>query len=941
MAYQHFFSRVPAKVSMFEKADSFDTFAKSEAITKEYIMQNLMPLCNLRLSNAELNMIRDGNFSYSYCQFQSKQNDLIQSTITYIPLDYTMVRSSYMIHSLIYTNEEKQKIIEQSRNALFNSKLFTKSMDSFDVTNYDSKPIYDLDQLLVSQARYEENDDFINKYDETTVKRLIYAFLTTLSNKGKNVYITFDSDLKSFSQKSLDFINSFTKVFPYCLKDKFSFITFLSDCSRYTNLIKIRFVPREFLTVMANKAYIFDLNSQLDDGIRDEEYDIKQEEVEFIYSLFKMKNLREKFLSFYAYIAQNNKELDNFDYKDFSNIISLFKATCEEFDSINTLFDKDVYNLIVIYEQYRDYIKEKDRCEILKIIQKYNISRTPIPQSTFSKLSKIYQNELPKCKMQVMQIILEMMICNVMRDRLFAFIKANYSKEPFKNRTNICTQLSQIFYGGFLQNQIITLFINHFETETDEIKKLILEKFLLAIRTSEIQEKLFEFFNKYYQTFSLKEKDMIYTTFYEMLEEDDELSKKIILFIDDHIHLDTISYKVKIENNLIRLIEENEKKKNKFLVTLIYKNTNVLDKIILKKIFTIWQTKGTFTRYLTYLETLSFTNLSHEIIKVWICAYDMETPTQKKFTEKIIECLNNLKSIKIYNVIDFDQTINETILNKNYRKLNGIYNMYYDNIDRFYQTFKNTFINTFVKEHLFECLNPKLKEDGLSYIIDFSLKNPFIKESEYYPIIMLTSDVVKYIKESQNKEALELICNKQIKKNIKRIVLDSIKMNLQEFETRCYTLDSLSQTAVFIAAIYIYLENDTNDFNALYEYVYNRKKDYLQVNKMSLSEYNKEEVNIYSLASLFALENICLYIRAFTKVCTNTNEIDKIYSNDGILLIIDKVIDNIDKNGKKKLLKIIEDVKFYDTKLAFILDEAYNKNKKKNSKSFFARIFNK
>ena len=44
MAYQHFYSCVPARASMFNKVDGYDTFVASSIFTKEYIDDNLSPL---------------------------------------------------------------------------------------------------------------------------------------------------------------------------------------------------------------------------------------------------------------------------------------------------------------------------------------------------------------------------------------------------------------------------------------------------------------------------------------------------------------------------------------------------------------------------------------------------------------------------------------------------------------------------------------------------------------------------------------------------------------------------------------------------------------------------------------------------------------------------------------------------------------------------------
>ena len=44
MALQHLYSRVPARASMFNKADGYDTFACSDGLTREFIERELSVL---------------------------------------------------------------------------------------------------------------------------------------------------------------------------------------------------------------------------------------------------------------------------------------------------------------------------------------------------------------------------------------------------------------------------------------------------------------------------------------------------------------------------------------------------------------------------------------------------------------------------------------------------------------------------------------------------------------------------------------------------------------------------------------------------------------------------------------------------------------------------------------------------------------------------------
>ena len=57
MAEQHFYSRVPAKVSMYNKYDSFDTFAHSAGLTREFVERDLALVYADKLSKNEVALV--------------------------------------------------------------------------------------------------------------------------------------------------------------------------------------------------------------------------------------------------------------------------------------------------------------------------------------------------------------------------------------------------------------------------------------------------------------------------------------------------------------------------------------------------------------------------------------------------------------------------------------------------------------------------------------------------------------------------------------------------------------------------------------------------------------------------------------------------------------------------------------------------------------------
>ncbi len=943
MALQHFYSRVPARLSMYERTDSFDTFIKSSMIDEKFIKDNLLPLCVMKLSANEMNLIRDGKFTTAYAQYTSKNGEtLIQSVISYIPLDFTGERSSYMVHSLIYNDEEKSKILSSNKYSLLNKKLFKTNIDEFDITNKNGKPIEDAEEVVVTSEKYDSPEQFATKYSPTIVKRFIYALLQSATPKGKNVYITLNVNISELSDHALKFINSITQIFPYHVRNKMSFITFLTDPKRYDNLIRIKFMPKEFMNIQIGKSYQFDMTSKLLDGIRDEEYKSHEVIIDFLYELLTDDKLREKFHGFYDHIVSQNTKLSTLDIKDFTNVVLLFRQSCGKYDEKFVIpEDKDVLNLLNVYDSYKQYLKEKDKCEILNCIQRYAKARIIIPPQIFAKISKIYQGEEPKVKTSVMANILELIHTDAMREKLFSFIKSNYSKETQKNRSIISEDLSRVFYGGFIQSQILGLFSQYFEDETPQTKTIILERLLLAIRTQSIQDKILEFLDKYYEAFTPNQKERVYKTFYEMIPENDNLTKKILNFINNHFDLEGNSYKKKIDASITELIEIDDKKKTRFLCDLVISLKGRLEGIVINKVFTIWSSKAIYSRYLESLTTQNAEEIAESLVKAWTYGYEMTSGSSKKLLDKAVEALNTIKGLKLYTIIDFDEKLKATIMNPDYRKLNEIPEDYNANIETFYNNIKKAFINNFVCDHLLDAFNQKLRKDGIDYIFEYAETNTYIKECDSYNYICDMKKIISNIKENNCLESFVLITNTSYTKQIYTSMLEPFSSIINDLEDKYYANFESFRAAVIIGALKNYFKYGKINLVELFTYLLEKRKAYLVANRNTIKELSKSDVNFNSLSAYWAYEQLIKFVEEYYNLLENNKETAYNDEETGLEKVINKCLPLLDKDAKKKFTQFNLQYKTINSDLFEYIDNAFTKYNNANKKGFFAKLFGK
>lgn len=257
MALQHFYSRIPSRVSMFNKADSFDTFALSDGLSREFIERELSRIYENRPGLNESDFIRRGELPPAYCQITARSGELIQSCISFISKDYTGERSSYLVHSIVFSEEEKSKLLRSENERLLDKSAFLNNYDNFNVTDDNARPITDYPQKVDFARQIIGVEKVIDYYDANMLKRFIYTVLSIACGKGKNVFVILPDELSVFSDRALDLMESIMQILPFRLRDAVSFVTYTGDWAKYQSF-KIKFLTKDNAQIPPAKGWILD-----------------------------------------------------------------------------------------------------------------------------------------------------------------------------------------------------------------------------------------------------------------------------------------------------------------------------------------------------------------------------------------------------------------------------------------------------------------------------------------------------------------------------------------------------------------------------------------------------------------------------------------------------------------------------------------------------------
>lgn len=723
MALQHFYSRIPARASMFNKSDSYDTFACSDGLTREFIERELSIIDDYKPTAEETTLIRRTQLPPLYAQMAVKSGELVQSAISFLASDYTGERTSYMVHSLVFSEKEKKRVLASLNGSVFNAANFVTDISGFNLTSPETRPVYDYPELSYVKAPAGKTDWLSSDYDANVMKRFIFAVLNAICGKGKQVYAVLGDSISQFSEKALEFVNAFMQILPYHLRELLSFVTYTGDFSRY-NTFKLKFLPADASVPPVSKGVTVNFVTGIVMGVKNEDYTAMAPVVEFLYSLLTQEEVRREFLLFADHAAGDSPSLASASLKTIADLVFLFRCCSTMFDENKVLSDSDkVYDFMCVYEKYRTALSDENRMAGMRCLKRYPKAHAAIPKNVFAKLSRIYPQESAGVKRVIMNVVLELIHTDVMRDKLFAFIKNNYEAEDDEMKAIINGDLCRVFYGGFLQPQILTFFARNFPAEPVSTRDAILDKVLLAIRTKAIQSQIMEFLRAYYGTFTKSQKKHLYATIFDMLPEGDELAMQLISLVDAYISDESESFKSEFADKFLALIETEQRRREHPLLKCVVKTTGYCAAVLIKQIFIEWSGRKIFAEYVDDIAQLDTDGKTDALAAAIKAVPYMPREQMDKFIEELAEAYKRHPDKgNFFRAVESEQKLSD--------KLSSIHG---DTVTVFAEKYADCVISPYLCAQMPEFFRLR-RPDGVTIMRNYAARHPAIEELPGYEL---------------------------------------------------------------------------------------------------------------------------------------------------------------------------------------------------------------
>ena len=724
MSLQHFYSRVPARISLFNKTDGYDTFAHSSKLSKDFILGELSSVYQNKLDPRDALKIRRGEMEPVYSQTMLPSGQLVQSALTYLPLDYTGERSSYMLHSIVLSDEERLSVVGGSDCSVFNPDMFVTDASVFNMTSAGASPNPAFPERSYQPKRLVDPWSVISKFNPEAIKTFLSAIVVNLCQEGKDVYFRLPCEDRRVSMEALSFINAIMSILPYRMRESLSFTTYVSDFTQYPGT-RLKAIGRDCEPIPYTKGVFFDFEMNVTSGV---EYNPENYRplVTFLYSLYENATLRNVFLAYSNRIFAKYG-LTTVNVKILNEIVFLFWQ-CSGYYVEETVLPGDVavYESFVIYEKYREALIDDHRKQVYQCLMRYSRSNTPIPRDVFERLQRLYPDERAPAKAVALDVLLHLIHTDIMRGELFAFISKNYDGEMDAVKAVINRNLSRVFYGGFLQNELLDFFDAHFDKEPEQTRTIILEKLLLSVRTLAVQRRIVAFIDKHYDAFNSEQKIKFYSTFLEMLPECDRLSSMLISLVNRHIDKEKVDLKNLIKSKLVEHLERGYSGHGHNILPLMIENNGFSDDVAVRHIFEVRGDGIVFHDYIRLLVSMPAYKRASKLIRIYKVVPNIDEELYEKLLCAFAGFEVNVGLTTMHELIRADRTASNTLPQK------------------FAELVKQNVIYPAVVYTFYDAFKVRYAKDGIDILFKYAEGNEILTSSEQYHIVESYLQLVRF-----------------------------------------------------------------------------------------------------------------------------------------------------------------------------------------------------
>lgn len=452
MAYIHHYASVPARLSLYNRCNSNDTYAKSVALTREFAENEILGRLKLKFTKPLLELIDNDKQDDIYLRRFASDGSTVLTHLSFQQRDYTGEKPGALVDSLVVSESEELSAMSAPDSGIMSLRAFEYSplaemlADASDTANGDcGEYVYELSPC-------DDPTDWFASAGVRTVKSLLYMLLT--AKKGDEIYVLYPmSQLASqshgeFAKNMLEYLNCITAVLPAYVRHRITFAVGCMPGDTFKGcMLKVR--PLEGFVMPDSRCDAVLLTKDANYVNDIDGYYAVEHELDYLCSFYSNERARRYFADFSYRISSAVPEYRDFDTCRFFDMLRCF--ACIDDDSMSDMTNniRRLDNLLCTFFTLRDALNEHERLALYALLMKYAELKAEPSAEILTLLPDAYKSETLPCRALIIRALDGMLSAGISQMRIIAFFDGIAANETEVNKLRIRNALRSITKGKY------------------------------------------------------------------------------------------------------------------------------------------------------------------------------------------------------------------------------------------------------------------------------------------------------------------------------------------------------------------------------------------------------------------------------------------------------------------------------------------------------------
>ncbi len=453
LAYLHRYASVPGRLSLFNRCNGSDTYAKSGALSRQFIDAEILGKLKLKYTKQQLDLIDSDKQDDIYLKRIASDGSTVLTHMSFKTRDYTGEKSDTLIDSLVVSAEEELFAMSALDSGIVSLSAFEHSPLDNMISDTNATALNDCGEYVYELSQVSNLCDWFASAGARTVKSLLYMLLT--SKKGEDIYAVYPaSHITSrahgvFGAVLLEYFNKLTAVLPAYVRRRITFaVGYMPGDTFKGCMLKMRALEGFTMPEGVCNAVLLTKDANYVNDI--DAYYAVEHMLDYLCSLYSNERARHYFAEFSYRVSSSVDEYAEFDSARFFDLVKCFGCIDNEQSMSDVMGDiKQVGVVLRTFLTVKSVLTEHEKLTMLALLMQYAELKAEPPSDILPKLFGAYKDETLPCRALIIRALDAMLEAGVAGKQIIAFFDSIAADEVEVNKLRIRNALKSVTKGKY------------------------------------------------------------------------------------------------------------------------------------------------------------------------------------------------------------------------------------------------------------------------------------------------------------------------------------------------------------------------------------------------------------------------------------------------------------------------------------------------------------